>query len=220
MSPNAYELLALCMRYVFAVIMLLIVFRAWRVTLVDGQRAARLRRISPETGIVGELLVVDGHDRAKYGMHYPLTLEGTIGSTRGNDIRLRSSSVRRRHAIFQMTENGLFVRNHARSRLYDGFGRPRKELTLHDGDFLTIGSVRLMLILSDGDSVPKNIHMPHKYEERPIRVQPGISRDNSDLFEVSGENEGVPAGIHRLARKPMKNDEDDVFFDYDEYDDC
>ena len=124
MSANAYELLALAMRYVFAGLMLLIVLRAWRISAIDSRRAARLRKLSPDTGIIGEMLVVNGSERARPGMHYPVTLEGSIGSGRRSDIRVRHSSVRSRHAIFQMTDNGLFVRGHAQARIRDGHGRP------------------------------------------------------------------------------------------------
>ena len=74
MSANAYEILALAVRYVFAFLMLLIVLRAWRITSVDSRRARKLRRLSPQTGIIGEMLVMDGGERAKPGMRYPVTL--------------------------------------------------------------------------------------------------------------------------------------------------
>lgn len=234
MNANAYDLLALCMRYVFAAVMVLILLRAWKITAVDWQRSHRLRRLSPETGIVGEFLVVDGHERSRDGMRYPVTLEGTIGSGRGCDIRLRSNSLRKRHAIFQMTEDGLFIRGHAGGRLRDGFGRPAKELTLHDGDYITIGSVRLMLILSDTEN-PREARAERvrgrehgRAYDQPLprpTIEPGISRSGDDLFEVSSET--------RVPRPPRRDpidhfdplddntdDEDDVFYDYDEYDDC
>ena len=68
MNSNVYELLALGMRYVFAALMVLIVIRAARITAVDSRRARRLRRLSPQTGLVGEMLVVDGGERARSGM--------------------------------------------------------------------------------------------------------------------------------------------------------
>ena len=45
MGANAYEILALAMRYVFAGLMLLIVVRAWRITAIDSRRARKLRRL-------------------------------------------------------------------------------------------------------------------------------------------------------------------------------
>lgn len=157
MSANAYEILALAMRYVFAALMVLIVLRAWRISVIDSRRATKLRRLSPDTGIIGEMLVVNGSERARPGMHYPVTLEGTIGSARRSDIRVRHSTVRARHAIYQMTEEGLFVRGHANARIRDKFGRGAKELMLQDGDILRIGDVALMLVLTDGGSEPEEM---------------------------------------------------------------
>ena len=157
MSANAYEVLALAMRYVFAGLMVLIVLRAWRLSVVDSRRARKLRRLSPETGIIGEMLVVNGGERARPGMRYPVTLEGGIGSARRADIRVRHSSVRARHAIYQMTDEGLFVRGHASARIRDGHGRAARELLLQDGDILRLGQVALMLVLTDGGSEPEEM---------------------------------------------------------------
>lgn len=180
MSAGAYELLALAMRYVFAALILLIVLRAWFGASVDSQRAARLRRLSPDTGIIGELLVTEGGERARPGMRYPLTLEGTIGSGRRADIRVRHHSVRARHAIYQMTDEGLFVRGHANKRLGTADGYFAREMLLRDGDVLRVGSVALMLVLTDGGNpVPESRHRPRRRSgagapeaDDPFRLEP------------------------------------------------
>ena len=149
MSQSLYELLALGARYVFAGLMLLIVLRAWRITLVDSRRAATLRRMSPQTGLSGELMVLEGDEKARRGMKYPVIREGMIGSSRRADIRIRHSSVRRRHAYFQLTEEGLRIRTHAGAPMADAAGRPAHSLVLADGDEFTLGRVALLLILSE-----------------------------------------------------------------------
>lgn len=184
MSANAYEILALAMRYVFAALMVLIVLRAWRISAVDSQRAAKLRRLSPDTGIIGEMLVVSGGERAKPGMRYPVTLEGTIGSARGADIRVRHSTVRGRHAIYQMTEEGLFVRGHANARIRDGLGRPARETLLQDGDILRVGGVALMLVLVDGGGEPEE--MNRRVLHRRVREEQSAEETFDDgIFEPS-----------------------------------
>ena len=204
LTANAYELLALAMRYVFAALILLIVARAWFGASVDSQRAARLRRLSPDTGIIGELLVTDGGERARTGMRYPLTLEGTIGSSRRADIRVRHHSVRGRHAIYQMTDEGLYVRGHANKRVGDGDGNFARELLLRDGEVLRVGGVALMLVLTDGGNpVPET----HRHRLRKRRERPGREEDVFDVRE--------PAEAAR-AKTPRQRDEYD---DYDEYDD-
>jgi len=148
MTKGLYEILALCARYVFAALMVLIVARAWRITIVDSRRAKTLRRISPETGIIGELMVMEGDEKARRGMKYKVIREGQIGSARRADIRIRHSSVRRRHAYFLLTDKGLRVRSHAGAPLRDDTGRPVKEMLLRDGEGISVGRVQLMLILA------------------------------------------------------------------------
>lgn len=191
MSTNAYELLALAMRYVFAALMVLIVIRAWRITFIDNRRAAKLRRLSPDTGIVGEMLVVNGSERARPGMHYPVTLEGAIGSGRRADIRIRHSTVRSRHAIYQMTEEGLFVRGHAHARIRDGHGRLARQLVLHDGEILRIGEVALMLVLTDADAAPEEIRPRILHRKRPLHDRPSAPDapwDGEDTYEDDADD--------------------------------
>ena len=149
MSRDAYELLALGARYVFAGLMVLIALRAARLTAVDSRRAAKLRRLSPMTGLSGELVVLEGDGKAPRGMRYPVIREGMIGSARSCDVRIRHASVRRRHACFQLTEQGLSVRDHAGARLRDGDGEVVREMTLLDGDSFWVGRIHLLLVLSN-----------------------------------------------------------------------
>ena len=149
MTQGIYEIIALGARYAFAALMVLIVARAWRITVIDSRRAETLRRVSPETGISGELVVMEGSEQARRGMKYPVIREGLIGSSRRADIRIRHSSVRRRHAYFQLTPEGLMVRGHAGAPLYDRRGKAVKSLVLKDGGVLSVGEVRLMLVLTE-----------------------------------------------------------------------
>ena len=217
MSANVYEILALAMRYVFAVLMVLIVLRAWRVSIVDSRRATKLRRLSPDTGVIGEMLVTVGGERAKPGMRYPVTLEGTIGSARRADIRVRHFSVRSRHAIYQMTDEGLFVRGHANARIRDRHGRPARELLLQDGDVLRIGQVALMLVLTDGGNEPEEMN-------RHVRRRRfGRERDedfDDEIFETDGFDPGSDGDYEaeyddpfmaNPAARPGFNDEIDFF---------
>ena len=210
MTTNAYELLALAMRYVFAGLILLIVARAWYGASVDSQRATKLRKLSPDTGIIGEMLVIDGGERAKPGMRYPVTLEGTIGSNRRADIRIRHSSIRRRHAIYQMTDEGFFVRGHANLRIGDGLEYFGREMLLQDGSHLQVGKVTLMLVLTDGgspDADPlrrKARRLPARGKNHPAAL-PNVREDDADdLFRAN------PAGGY---------DAYDNYDEYDEYDD-
>ena len=220
MSANAYEILALAMRYVFAVLMVLIVLRAWRISVVDSRRATKLRRLSPDTGIIGEMLVVKGGERARPGMHYPVTLEGTIGSNRRADIRVRHSAVRGRHAFYQMTDEGLFVRGHANARIRDKFGRSARELLLQDGDILRMGDVALMLVLTDGGSEPEE--MNRKVLRRRMHSRQETPDDegfDDSVFETFESFEPEPETDDLFMSNPASTfdrraDEYDIFDDF------
>lgn len=188
MSTNMYELLALGMRYVFAAMMVLIVIRAARITAVDSRRARKLRKLSPQTGIIGEMLVVDGDERVKSGMRYPLTLEGTIGSSHRADIRLRHHSIKARHAFYQMTDDGLFVRRHAAARIYDDLGTSVREITLSDGDCIIIGRIKLMLVLSSADEMPGEMKRPALHRHEAIRNRDREREVPDDIFDTANDN--------------------------------
>ena len=155
MSTGLYELVALGARYVFAALMVLIVLRAWRITLIDARRAGALRRMSPQTGLSGELLVLDGDGKARRGMRYPVIREGMIGASRRSDIRIRHASIRRKHAYFQLTGRGLTVQARPGAPMRDADGRRAETLLLGDGSEFTLGRVRLLLVLSDGRMTEK-----------------------------------------------------------------
>ena len=194
MNQNLYEIVALGARYVFAGLMLLIVLRAWRITLVDSRRAATLRHLSPQTGISGELVVIEGDEKARRGMKYPVIREGMIGSSRRADIRVRHSSVRRRHAYFQLTEDGLWVRTHAGAPMRDANGRPVRDLTLPDGGEFLLGRVRLLLVLTEAPE-PANPHRRGREDEYGEEYDDGYAEDfgeapptaADDLFEVDDD---------------------------------
>ena len=220
MSANAYEILALAMRYVFAALMVLIVLRAWRLTAIDSARAKKLRRLSPDTGIIGEMLVLDGGERARTGMRYPVTLEGTIGASPRADIRIRHSSVRYRHAYYTMTEDGLFVRGHANARIRGEDGRAYRELTLADGEELCIGRVRLLLVLSGADSTPEEM------DRRVMRKKRAHARSlreeqDGDIFDAPPAQDAGPDDYFfsnpASCLSPEEYDEYDETDDYDNY---
>ena len=197
MSQGVYEILALAARYAFAALMLLIVIRAWRITLVDSRRAAQLRRMSPQTGLSGELVVMVGDEKARRGMRYPVIREGMIGASRRADVRIRHSSVRRRHAYFELTEDGLKVRSHAGAPLRDVHNRPVKEITLRDGGMIGIGRVRLLLVLT---GAPEEAVARVRREKRARQDEP-FAADPDRMFREH------PLLRHEADPNPINPDE-------------
>ena len=94
-------------------------------------------------------------------------------------MRIRHSSVRRRHAYFQLTEAGLAVRSHAGAPLRDGHGRPVREITLQDGGHIGIGQVRLMLVLTEA---PEPAGVARHHRERRARREEPFDADPDRMF--------------------------------------
>ena len=192
MEQGVYEIVALGARYLFTALMALIVARAWRNTVIDSRRAQTLRKLSPETGISGELLVMEGGEQARRGMRYPLIREGMVGSAGRADVRIRHSSVRRRHALFQLTPEGLALRAHAGAPMRDRRGRPARSLLLKDGDKFSVGGVRLMLVLTDAPQSAArrpNEQLDDLFDTDPDRLfneNPILNRGGDALYQ--GEN--------------------------------
>ena len=129
--------------------------------------------------ISGELVVLDPLPKLPRGMRWPVFREGMIGSSRRADVRIRHASVRRRHALFELTERGLHIRTHASSRLRDGAGNPARELTLLDGDSFTLGSVHLLLVLSVPDLPRRPVRTSYVHDDEP----------DDDLFDFDAWEE-------------------------------
>ena len=154
MTGGLYELIAIAARYLFAALMVLIVVRAWKITIVDARRAATLRRMSPETGVCGEFLILNSDGKVREGMRFPVIREGMIGSSAKADVRLRASGVHRTHAYFDLTPSGLRLRDHASARVYNAKGEAKREMLLGDGAKITVGAIEMMLILTVAVNAP------------------------------------------------------------------
>ena len=190
MNRDVYDILALVGRYVFAVLMVVIVLRAWRITIVDNRRARKLRQLAPATGLSGELVVLEGGEKAPEGTRYPVIREGIIGSSRKADVRVRHKSVRRVHAFFELTDAGLRVRTHGNADMSLCWEVPVRELLLGDGDTFEIGNVQLMVVLTE--------------------AQGGARHDpaEDDFFSVRPER---PAARKERAARPKDPFDEDEF---------
>jgi hypothetical protein len=73
LSSDLYALVALAARYWFAALMLLLLFRGWRMTVADNRRAKLLREWMGQTGCVGELIANPG---ARNRVSYPIPGKG------------------------------------------------------------------------------------------------------------------------------------------------
>ena len=199
LSNEVYEIIALAARYLFTVLMLIVVLRAWKITIVDNRRARKLRQLSPETGLSGELVVLEGGEKAKESTRYPVIREGMIGSSRKADIRIRHSSVDRIHAYFELTENGLKLRAHGDAPMSESWGDPVRRLLLRDGDVVEIGNVQLLLVLTDA-----------RGGSRIAAPEPDPDPDD-EIFGLGRAGASRPAARTHSAYDRYDEDNDDIF---------
>ena len=149
MSSSAYEILSMLMRYLFVLIGVLIVFRAYRWLRRDARAYRREMRALPDAGLVGEIVDLNT------GEAQPLPREGTIGSARECDIRVKDPGALRVHARFAFEEGrGLQVTPLRQAKMLLGgepLNAPRHAL---HGTQLQIGDTLLRVRLFAGLNVP------------------------------------------------------------------
>ena len=153
MSQEYYELLALAARYVFALLGVVVVWRATRWLRQDARQRRRVMSALPDAGYIGALYVMEGQSkRLSPDDSLPLPTEGLLGSGAGCDVRVHHPTVARRHALFELRTDGLHLRPHRDERLQvDGHPVPQGcEAILTHGAVLTLGGVTLQLRLFAG----------------------------------------------------------------------
>ena len=149
MSSDLYALVALAARYWFVALIVMMLFRGWRMTVADNRRAKLLRTWMGQTGCVGEWILNPG---SKKRASYPIPREGVLGSARSADVRIRHRDMRRAHAHFELREGGGLVRPLGRAQLSVGGGHTGEAVFMQDGDVLTIGRLQLMLVLFEASA--------------------------------------------------------------------
>lgn len=148
MREELYSILAMGMRYVFSGLALIIVFRAWRITVVDNRRANILRMIMPDVASVGEF-IAKGEIKKRRRKRYLLPREGVLGASGGADVSIKHPDVKRKHAFFELREGGLLIRPLKGARITLENGANAQQLILRDGDSVMLGNLKLTLVLFD-----------------------------------------------------------------------
>lgn len=206
---DIYELIALIARYWFAVVIVLFVIRAWRITIVDNRRAKVLRSFAASTGQLGELMVVRGAGRIRRGMRYPILQEGLLGASGKADIRIRNSAVKKRHAHFKITPEGLLLTSIAGAPLSFSDGNAGRRLLATDGDTLVFGEIHLLVVLFDGqtdqvhDRVSAPPPMPETYDEydREYNAPYFLTDNPDDPFMLNQEDPWQEIDLRRKSSK-------------------
>ena len=155
-SPELFEILSLALRYVFAFLGMLIVFRTYRCLLSDRRSRRAALRKTPGAGFVGELIVLHGSKDFPPDTYLPVPREGTLGSTRTCDLTVPCGGVRRMHLNFTWEDGTGLLLEPVRGSVLNiqaGAVRPPSDSSktvLRHGDILTIGEAVLEFRVYNG----------------------------------------------------------------------
>ena len=156
MSSDLYEVLSLAARYLFTLLGVLIVLRAFTWLLSDHAEKRRRLRALPDAGTVGELVVLAGGPDLPEGTAIPVPWEGILGSVRSCDLWIPCSGIRKRHLSFSF-QAGLGLLLHPFSRCEARVNQNlitcntrESDFPLAHGSFLQVGSALLRLRLFAG----------------------------------------------------------------------
>lgn len=175
MPETVFEVLSQGMRYFFALLGVMLVWRAMAWQLAERRtRHRRLQRL-PDAGMIGEMVVVRGCDDVAEGTTFPMPYEGTLGSARGSDLTLHCRGVVRRHLdfSFQSRCGVLLYVSPGQTCVLDGVtlnarSKPRQHPMVH-GSVLEIGGCELRLRLFEGLETGKK-RLPAKKADRAPSV--------------------------------------------------
>lgn len=194
-ASEAYELLALLMRYIFVLIGAIIVIRAYRWLRRDAKAYKREMRALPDAGLVGEIV------NLRTGESQPLPYEGVIGSARGCDIRLKAPGVARRHAMF-IFEPGKGLRIapcRGKRLLMEGVELRGAAHALH-GTQIQIGGEPLRVRLFAGLNVP---HPAQFQQEAPEEEGDELLSNPFASVPVYDGEEGEEAAPAPFQEEPL-----------------
>lgn len=167
MDSELYTIVSMAARYWFAALMLILVFRAWRVTTIDNRRARVLRDWTPETGCIGQFVITTGEKR-KRTVKLPIPREGMLGSSPRADVLIRSRELNRYHAHIEQREGGVLLRLQGNARATLNGKDVGDTLFLRDGDVLGIGRMRLTTVLFDPSDMEPTDPPVDPMEEDPF----------------------------------------------------
>lgn len=156
LPKEIYTVVAGAMRYIFVLLGILIVLRAFLMLRRDRRETDRLLRRLPDAGLIGEFEVLRGSEHLEEGSVLPIPAEGTLGYYRSCDLTLPCSGVHKRHLDFMLDDRlGLLIHPRGGCTVtVDGIqlnarSKPEAHPMLHNSE-IEIGTAVLRLRLFAG----------------------------------------------------------------------
>ncbi|MBQ8556926.1 MAG: hypothetical protein IJ438_13805 [Clostridia bacterium] len=213
MSADVYEVLSLAMRYWFAFLGVVIVWRAFSWLRKDRRLKHKRLRQLPDAGTIGELVVMAGSRELPEGSVIPVPHEGVLGFVRANDMVVPVQGVARQHLDFSFRDgHGLYIYpRRGCPCTVDGVDLTSRKLSraypMQHGSYLTIGEATLRLRVFAGLDVQQLAdYMPEDpypaYEDEPYQEdEPFEDIEPQDCMP----HQGVPVMPQQPYQPPLHN---------------
>ena len=175
LDPKVYEVLSLAMRYFFAFVGVMIVWRSFSWLRKDRRATHRRLKQLPDAGTIGILTVDAGSKALPEGRIIPVPHEGVLGFLRTCDVVVPVDDVATEHLDFTFQDGkGLYVfPRRGCEAVVDGFSIvSRRDALAHPmqhGSTLEVGQAVLRLGVFAGLNVQEARPMVYypEYEQAP-----------------------------------------------------
>ena len=143
---TAYELVAMGMRYIFAVLIVYLLFRIVVRSIREYRTVRRIKR-NLEPVYAGYITISLPEDFE--GESFPLSCETTIGSTRRCDICFEDCGLEPIHAVIYEKKGEVYISGYGRKDgiWLNGEKIGKKPELLFNGDLIEMGELALILHL-------------------------------------------------------------------------
>lgn len=160
MDKQLYELIAYIARYWFALLMLVIIWRAVHWLRFNANRNALVKSMLPDAGFIGEWVVLRGEGQVHSGTTLSATRDGWIGSGRTCDVRIHAKGIPKRVARFYLRTDGLHLLPQKMGLIEVDGTQVQQEAIMRHGATMTIGDITIQLRLFAGILLAGEIPLP------------------------------------------------------------
>lgn len=221
MSSEWYQVVALGARYWFALLGVIIIWRALRWQWSDSRRRKQVMRNLPDAGYIGTLYVLEGEsDAFDEGDTINIPAEGVLGSAMGCDVFIPHPSVSARHMLFHLFPDGLHIRAYRDQQMVvdEEVLEPGEQAILLHGATLTVGAVVLQLRLFVGVGVQHALTAPPPVPKESKRGGKTAAKQKETV-----QTEKRRKSVFKLKKKPPVQEEeiyDEEAYEEDAYDEA
>lgn len=151
MRADLYDITALSSRYIFIILIYLILYRAIKgikIEYVLADAGIAKPRIEPSYGMLRVIECLDGCSAIYAGMEFVIRDWNTIGRGKENHIIIDREDVSKQHAVIYRQDKKIYIRDlRSKNGTFVNGKRINKPVRIRDGDLIVIGPVSFLVWL-------------------------------------------------------------------------